>query len=151
MIDLDLVRKHEIDDLYGIGEISYSIGHIYPDWDVFIQKYVILTTLDSDLGYIYLSSFEVFLKNSAIPQNFSSYNSKYKELLWNEIFQVKNYHFNRYQPAIVLHEVKSEVSFQTRFNLYKERLTSSLYSIYSQKPNLILAVRNDVVYPGTSP
>jgi len=137
------ILKNNIDQEYKTGEISCSINHIHPDWDILIQKYEIVSYTESG-EYIHLSTFEVFKKGSSIPQVFSSYSSDYKKMLWDMVFMVKNFYLNTYKPGIVLHEVKSDISFNSRVKLYQERLIGS-YKVLDQKPNIILAVREDLV------
>ena len=126
----------------GIAEIIYDINYINPAWNILIQKYAYSSYLGNSI--LLESHFDLYTHKSDSPSILSDYSKMDKIILWETIFELKEYYFNRHQPDIVEHFIDGRFIFTRRLNAYQKYLHLPNYE-YLTYGNSFYLVKRTVI------
>lgn len=114
------------------GVLEYDINYLHPDLGVLLQEYTVSSTTYEG-KQIYQSSFSLFAPNSDKLGDFSYLPKEVKAQLWSVVFAAKLKFFSEHHPDIVEHFVDGTYSLESRYKLYRSRLTPTGYDIALEK------------------
>jgi len=110
-----------------------DLSFIHPSLGNLIQLFV-----RDDEAYSHLdgrqyweSAFRLFSSNDHATLTAKHLARAEKELIWNEIFRLKNKFLQDKKPDVVVHRIKYPFPFERRLALYRERLDLTHYDLWA--------------------
>ena len=111
--------------------LECDLSHIHPTLGVLVQLFE-----RNDEGYAHLdqrnyyeSIFNIFFKGSDKPGNARHLTRAEKDMIWDEVFNLKNLFLENQQPDVVVHRVKHPFPSAKRCELYRRGLDLTHYDL----------------------
>lgn len=124
----------------GIGVIAYNIDHINPRFDYIKHTFFIKSNKH---GYNMVeSTFEMYLFGDVRPRIISDLTDIERISIWDIIFGIKKYHYDKYKPDIVYMVLKSKIFSQHRVNKYLDNMN------YAECACVQDEISKDILYYG---
>lgn len=77
------------------------------------------------------STFRLFLHDGQATLNAQHLGRAEKDLIWQEVFRLKNKFLQERRPDVVVHRIKYPFPFERRLALYRERLDFTDYDLWA--------------------
>jgi hypothetical protein len=113
--------------------LECDLSHIHPSLDVLTQSFELNEERYAHLDNrnYYESIFRLHMRGSETTGNARHLSREERDMIWDEVFYLKNLFLEHQAPDVVVHRVKHPFPFDKRFELYKNRLNLDHYDIWS--------------------